>query len=136
MMPIEDRIIGMLVGVVVCAIFGAFIYVLGKKGEAKLEESMKTLSEDVKAALVNAPITASDKKRNAVVQTGYVHEIQGDGQKVNLVVIYFNRYYPNSMNEFSYGEFKVARKVLEENGIQEGSFVKLQLDENGGKLYI
>lgn len=97
---------------------------------------MKTLSEEIKEALVNAPMEVSDKKEEAVVQTGYVHEIKGDGQKVNLIVIYFNRYYPNFMNEFSYGDFKVARKVLEKNGIKEGSFIKMQLDQNGGKLYI
>ena len=136
MMPIMDRIILILIGVVVCAVFGAIVYVLAKKSRTKFEEIMKTLSEDVKEALFNAPIVASDKKSGAFVQTGYVHEIQGDGHKVNLVIIYFNRYYPNCMNEFSYGDFKVARKVLEENGIRQGSFVKIQLDENGGKLYI
>lgn len=135
-MPIEDAVIGMIVGAAVCAVLGAVIYVLEKKAEANLEEIMKTLSEEIKEALVNAPMEVSDKKEEAVVQTGYVHEIKGDGQKVNLIVIYFNRYYPNFMNEFSYGDFKVARKVLEKNGIKEGSFIKMQLDQNGGKLYI
>ena len=135
-MPIEDAVIGMIVGAAVCAVLGAVIYVLEKKAEANLEKIMKTLSEEIKEALVNAPMEVSDKKEEAVVQTGYVHEIKGDGQKVNLIVIYFNRYYPNFMNEFSYGDFKVARKVLEKNGIKEGSFIKMQLDQNGGKLYI
>lgn len=40
------------------------------------------------------------------------------------------------MNEFSYAELKESRKVLEENGITQGSFVKMQLSEDGGKLFV
>lgn len=136
MMPLADKLIGILVGVIVCAIFAVIVYFMAKKGNAKFDEIMETLTEDVKEKLVNSPIEGSPKKKGAIVQTGYLHEIQGDGNKVNLYIIYFNRYYPNCMNEFSYAELKESRKVLEENGITQGSFVKMQLSEDGGKLFV
>lgn len=127
--------VGLLIGVVVCGVFAAVVFVLAKKGNAKFQEILATIPEDVKQALVDSPITNANTKKGGVIQTGYLHAIEGEGKKVGLYIVYFNRYFPNQMNEFSYAELSAKSSDLQAHGIKVGDFIKMNLHPEGGDVY-
>lgn len=127
--------VGLLIGVVICGIFAAVVMILAKKGSAKFDEIMVTIPEDVKQALIDAPVEKSSTKKGGVIQTGYIYSIEGEGKKVGLYIIYFNRYFPNQLNEFSYAELSAKSNDLQAHGIKAGDFIKMNLHPDGGDVY-
>ncbi len=134
-MSIGIKLLYLLVGLVICAIFAVIVYFLAKKGNAKNDERVKKLTEEQKNLMINTPMEEVNDKNGSVIVKGFVSEIPKRGnKKSSLVVLYYNTYFPNGLNEFQWADLSASNEELDKHQIKEGSFVKLMLNPNGGKI--
>ena len=135
MIPFEDKMVGIGIGVVVCAILGFIIYIIAKKESAKNEERVKTLTEEQKQTLINAPVTPFSNYGGGVIVKALLYEINTKSQsKAKIVVLYYNTYYPNSLYKIQWMDITIPAKTLEEHQLRQGDYVNMKIDQNGGKF--
>lgn len=127
-MPFLDKMLGLLIGVVVCAIFGGVIYVLAKKHNELKEALISGLTDEQKEVLINASM------ENNVLTKGLIAvEPKVGNSKTQLKVLIYNMYYPNSMKEFNLADISVPTQKYNELNLKQGDYIIVSLDENGAK---
>lgn len=126
-----DYILYLLVAGVVCGVFGGVIYVLAKKDSAKDEERVKNLTKEQVETLTNTPYQAVDGLPNAVLVHGLILEIpKVTNSKAELVIMYYNEYYPNFRGQIVHMDVNVKMKEFTEHNLKVGDYVKVLLNED------
>ena len=126
-----DSILYLLVAGAFCGIFGGVIYVLAKKENAKDEERVKSLTKEQVDTLTNTPYQAIDGLPNAALVHGLILEIpKVTNSKAELVVMYYNEYYPNFRGQISHADVNVKIKEFTEHNLKVGDYVKMLLNED------
>lgn len=127
-MSFADKMLGLLVGVIVCAIFGAVIYVLAKKHNELTKELVNATTDEQKEMLMNASL------ENNVLTKGLIAtEPKVGSSKTQLKVLIYNMYYPNSMKEFNLADVSVSTKLANQYNLKKGDYITISLSENGAK---
>ena len=127
-MPFVDKMLGLLIGVIVCAIFGGIIYVLAKKHNELTKELINGLTDEQKEKLMNTSL------ENNVLTKGLIAvEPKVGNSKTQLKVLVYNMYYPNCMKEFILADVSISTKQHNEYNLKQGDYITISLDENGAK---
>lgn len=128
MMPLEDKMLGLLIGVIVCAIFGYIIYIVSKKYNELTKELVNALTDEQKEQLMNASL------ENKILTKGLIAVAPKVGNsKTQLKVLVYNIYYPNYMKEFMLADVSISTKKYNEYHLKQGDYITISLDENGAK---
>lgn len=128
MMPLEDKMLGLLIGVIVCAIFGYIVYIVSKKHNELTKELVNALTDEQKEKLMNASL------ENKILTKGLIAVAPKVGNsKTQLKVLVYNIYYPNYMKEFMLADVSISTKKYNEYHLKQGDYITISLDENGAK---
>ena len=120
-----------LFGGLVCAVFGVIVYNLAKKDKSRDEERVKSLTEEQKRILTETPYMSVEKLPNAALVQGLIYEIpKKTSHKAELVVLYYNQYFPNFRGEIIHLDLNMPLKTLEQQNLKAGDFVKVILNED------
>lgn len=126
-----NKLLGTLIGGIICAIFGYVIYILAKKQKAQTAEMVSALTDDQKEELMNASMD------NCSLTKGFIAaEPKVGSMKTQLKVLVYNMYYPNSMKEYILADISISTKQYNEHNLKQGDYIKVSLDENGGKAVL
>lgn len=130
-MPFVDKILGLLIGAGVCAIFGYVIYTLAKKQKEKTAEMVNSLTDENKEELMNASLNDCSLTKGLIGS-----EPKVGNSKTKLEVLFYDMYYPNSKKEFSLADVSVPTKQYNNHNLKKGDYVTIALDENGAKAIL
>lgn len=131
MMPFADKMLGLLIGVIVCAILGYIIYILAKKHNELTKEIVNTLTNEQKEELMNASLN------NCSLTKGLIGvEPKVGSSKTQLKVLVYNMYYPNYMKDFMLADVSISTKQYNELNLKQGDYINISLDENGAKAVL
>ena len=89
-MPLQDALIGIGIGVVVCAILVVVIFVVSKKGNANLEELLATIPDDLKEALKAETFQPLDGAGIKCATRGLVGAVDTNGENTKVRLIFYN----------------------------------------------
>lgn len=134
MIPFVDKLLGYGLAIIACTIFGFIVFKIAKKEKAKNEERVKSLTEEQKQFLINAPVTQLSNLGEGVIVKGLLYEVILKGQKAKLVVLFYNTYFPNSLYSISWADITIPAKELQEHELVQGDYVNMEINPNGGKL--
>lgn len=135
MIPFVDKMIGIGFGVIACALLGLVVYIIAKKESAKNEERIKTLTEEQKQTLINAPVTPFSNYGGGVIVKGLLYEINLKSKSnAKIVVLFYNTYFPNSLYKIQWADITIPKQTLEEHQLRQGDYVNMKIDPDGGKL--
>lgn len=88
--PIEDYALGIVIGVVVCGIFAAVVFILAKKGNASLEELLATVPDELKEALKAEVFQPLDGAGIKCATRGLVGSVDTKGETTKVRLIFYN----------------------------------------------
>ncbi len=135
MIPLADKLIGIAIGTVVCVIFAFIVFYLSKKANAKNDERVKSLTDEQRATLINAPVTQASSREGGAIVKGLLYEVTLRGQsKAKLVVLFYNTYFPNSLNQIQWADLSIPFMTLQDHQLKQGDYVNMQINANGAKL--
>lgn len=89
-MPLQDALIGIGIGAVVCAILVVVVLVVSKKENANLEELLATIPEDLKEALKNENFQPLDGAGIKCATRGLVGSVVTNGENTTVRLIFYN----------------------------------------------
>ena len=70
-----------------------------------------------------------------VIAKGLLYEITLKGKsKANLVVLFYNTYYPNALNQIHWADISIPIKTLEDHQLNQEDYVNIKIDGSGAKL--
>lgn len=128
-MPFTDKLLGLLIGVIICAIFGYVVYIVSKKNKAETLEMVQSLTNEQKEKLTNASLA------NSSLTIGFIGmEPKVGNHKTQLKVLFYNTFYPNMLEQFMLADISISTKQYNEYQLKQGDYVKIRLDENGAKI--
>ena len=126
-----DYIIYLLAAVVICGIFGGVIYFLAKKDRQNDEERVKALTPQQKEILISTSYEQAVGLKNGVLVQGLIYEIpKTTSRKAELVVMFYNQYYPNFRGEIIHADVNVPIQEFQRYNLKVGDYVKLLLNED------
>lgn len=131
LIPFEDKIIGLLIGAVVCAIFGFVVYKLVKKDGVKVAEVVNSLTDAQKKVMINASMTNCSLTKALICS-----EPKVGNSKTRFRVLFYNIYFPNSKKQFEPADVSVCTRQFEQSGLKVGDFVTLQLSPEDAKIIL
>lgn len=131
MIPLADKLLGLLIGTIICAVFGIVIYIFVKKHNKKTVERIDRLTEQQKDILKNASINKSNITKGLICEEPKVGKL-----KTQLDVLFYNMYYPNTMKRFISVHITISSKEFNDFLFKQGDYVDIILDENGAKIHI
>lgn len=127
-MPLSDKILGLVIAVVVCAIFGFIIYILVKKQNERVAEIVNSLTDEQKEKLINASLD------NCSLTLGLIAaEPKVKTNKTALNLLVYNMYYPNQMKQFIPADISISKEQYNAHNLKQGDYIKISLNENGAK---
>lgn len=130
-MPLADKLLGLLIGGIVCAIFAYVIIILAKKQKAQTAEMVSALTDDQKEELMNASMDNCSFTKGLIAA-----EPKVGSSKTQLKVLVYNMYYPNSMKEYILADISISTKQYNAYNLKQGDYIKVHLDENGAKAVL
>ena len=80
--------IGLVVGVIVCAVFAFVAIKIAKKDGMKLDEILATLSDAEKNEIMNQTYTKAEGK-DQFVTNAFIASITNEAEKVKLVIMFY-----------------------------------------------
>ena len=126
-----DYIIYLLAAVVICGILGGVIYFLAKKDRQNDEERVRTLTPQQKEILISTSYEQAVGLTNGVLVQGLIFEIpKTTSRKAELVVMFYNQYYPNFRGEIIHADVNVPIQEFQRYNLKVGDYVKLLLNED------
>ena len=126
-----DYIIYLLAAVVICGILGGVIYFLAKKDRQNDEERVRTLTPQQKEILISTSYEQAVGLTNGVLVQGLIYEIpKTTNRKAELVVMFYNQYYPNFRGEIIHADVNVPIQEFQRYNLKAGDYVKLLLNED------
>lgn len=120
-----------LVAPLVVGVFAALVYYFAKKEREADEAIVETMSEDVKQALMDAPMRPVEGIPNGAAVTGYVYKIKKQNEKnAWLTVMYYNQYFPNFRDQILSVTIKASLEDMQTHNIGEGSYMLMLFNED------
>ncbi|GAB5082542.1 hypothetical protein Osc1_17150 [Hominimerdicola sp. 21CYCFAH17_S] len=118
---------------IMAAVVGAFVGIvlyLAIKDIKKDSERVASMTEEQKQMLIETPDIPAEGLSNAIVTQGLIYEVKRKGSsKVSLVVMFYNRYYPNFRDEIKHADVSAKVEEFDAHGLQEGDYIKLLLNQ-------
>lgn len=130
-MPLADKLLGLLFGGILCAIFGYVVYILSKKQKEQTAEIVNALTADQKEELMSASMSNCSFTKGLIAV-----EPKVGANKTQLKVLVYNMYYPNMMKEYLLADVSISTKQYNEYNIKQGDYIAVTLDENGAKAVL
>ena len=131
LMPFEDLMLGLLIGAVICAVFAFVIIKLAKKDNAAVAQSVSSFTDAQKEVLMNASLN------NCALTAALICSEPKVGKfKTHFRVIFYNLYFPNSINQFQPADVSVPTAQFEKTHLKVGNFVSLQLTPDSAKVIL
>lgn len=126
-----DSIIYLLAAVIICGIFGGVIYLLAKKDRQNDEQRVQALTNEQKQRLISTPYQHAVGTKNGVLVQGLIYEIpKTTNSKAELVVMFYNEYYPNFQGQIIHADVNMAINEFQQYNLRVGSYVTLMLNED------
>lgn len=123
--------IALLIGIIICAIFGVVVYIWSKKDQADLEENLKNLTQEQKEKLINTPYQEAPDCPNGAIVCGMIYEMKKKKTGgFSLYTMYYNTYFPNFKNQIIYMDISISANIAEEHNLKNGDFIKVLVNED------
>ena len=90
-MSISELLLYLGVGVVICAIFAAVVFVIAKKDNAKLEDLLAAIPEDKKEALKAEQYQPLDGSGIKCATRGLLAAVETNGEKSKMRLVFYNQ---------------------------------------------
>ncbi|WP_124098765.1 hypothetical protein [Ruminococcus sp. Marseille-P6503] len=117
-------------GIIVGAFIGVSFYI-AKKDVKKDAERAASMTDYQKQTLIETPDVPAQGLLNAAVTQGIIYEVKRKGTSdVSLIVMFYNRYYPNLKNQFQHADICMKAEEFGAHCLKEGDYVKLLLNEH------
>ena len=111
-------IAGLVIGVIVCAVFAFVALKIAKKDGARIEDLLRKLPEETKQQIMDMEYAETDKK-GFYNTNAYVAQVTEDGDKVCASILF----YASEHGDFYDRKVKLSKAEADAKGIKEGAFV-------------
>ena len=109
---------GLIVGIIVIAVFVFVALKIAKKDGANLDAILANVSEETKQQIINAGFAETDKK-DFYTTKAYIFQVNEDGDKVTAIALF----YATEHGEFYDRKIKLSKADAQAKGVQAGAFV-------------
>ena len=109
---------GLIVGVIVIAVFVFVALKIAKKDGANLEAILANVPDEIKQQIMNASFTETDKK-GFYTTNGYVYQVTDEGDKATAIILF----YAPEHGQIYDRKVKLSKTDADSKGIKAGAFV-------------
>lgn len=124
---------GLIIGVLICAILTVLLVLENKKIKQELNAAMEKMPKENIEKLKNSGFQEYAENNKFFTGTSIVSEIKQDSDKIKIKVMFYNGFW----NEYVINSVSMDKTVYEQKNLQVGDFVKtLHNRDKEGRLKV